>query len=163
MQKYDDIYFQHPQSLTVITGSESHGKRLQRLFKTSGDSQAGHANFVYQDVPSFPKKPPKQNFLAKSYNLDKSLTTNLRIGILPLEWPSKYSQIKPAVIIFVVNLVDFAPSAALLSIDDIYFQAEQYIKLQKIKVFFWLVAKQTRVEEEKTLIRGKYDQCTKIF
>lgn len=163
MQNYEEEYFKPLSGLVMVTGTSSHGVKLAKYLSNSSEVTNSNLNFVFQESLDFPKIQEKENFLNRAYNPDKTLTPNIRFGILPIHWITKYVQQKPAVIIFAINIADTALASILTNLDEIYNAIEEFIRKNKIKIVFVLLSKSPRMEEEKTVIKTKYELCNKVI
>jgi hypothetical protein len=163
MQNYEAEYLKKLSGLVMITGSNSYCSKLLKHLTNSPEMSNANLKFVMQESLDLPKVDVKEPFLSRAFNHDKAAAFSIRFGILPMQWVGKYVHKKPATLVFMINIADISLHVMLDNLDAIYAQIEEFIRKNKIKLIFVLLSKSVRNEEEKNVLKAKYELCNKII
>ena len=148
------LYYKKPKKYILIFGTTEWGPKLEKVLNTKMKNQSVSTKF--HQLLDLPKIQNKSNFMDKAYNPDKTLTNNLRFGILPLNWLWKYMHEKPAVIIFLINTEKIDFESLLINLVNIYSEHETYIKKNKIKCLYIIHNRNIKREEDKNLLKQTF-------
>lgn len=155
-RQYENLYYQMPRKLVLVVGpgAAALGKGLSAEMTAAGQH---YFYFLPAEMFGFPSAIPHETFLNKCYNPDKTQTSYLRFGILPLRWLHKYLYEKPSIILWVVDLPDGRLNEALDQFKFTIGTIDAYIRKNKIRVMLILRSNSSRIEDEKNLFRNFFD------
>lgn len=154
------MYLHVPRKLIMINGQG--GADLCHLLQHDFESTSNpYYNFKSVESFSFPAPSNHETFSDKCFNADKTQTTFLRYGILPLKWIHKYTQEKPSMIIFIFDLNHNHINDVIDDFKIKYGLIDPYIRKNKIKTVLILRSNAVRLEEEKSLFKNTFEQASK--
>lgn len=148
------LYYKKPKKYILIFGTSEWGPILEKVLNNK--LKPNQINTKFHQELDLPKIQNKSNFMDKAYNPDKTLTNNLRFGILPLNWLWKYNREKPAVIIFLINTEKTDFETLLMNLVNTYSEHETYIKKNKIKCLYIIHNRNIKREEDKNLLKQTF-------
>ena len=156
-----EIYYNTPKRYIHIFGQEKLADNLNTVL--TKHFKKYHLNFKLKQSEdlSLPKVSNKPSFIDRAYNTDKSLTNNMRFGILHIRWLHKYLEEKPTVIIFVFDIEGKEFNEYISDFISIYKQNELSIRKNKIKCLYILFNSKQKVEEEKNAMKNIFDISNK--
>lgn len=159
-RQYENLYFQMPRKMVMVhgPGSVGLGKLLSIEMEASGQN---YYHFLPQEKLAFSSAAGQETFLNKCYNPDKTQTSYLRFGILPLKWMHKYLFEKPSIIVWVIELGEGKTVEGFDQFRRVHSAIEAYVKKHKIRIVVILKSSQTRFEEDKSLFRSSFDMSNK--
>lgn len=159
--KTEQVYYQTPKKYVLVYGKDPEAQRLQKLLSKYFAKNLPSYDFSYTEDLNLPLLSNKPKFMDRAYNPDKSLTNNMRFGMIHLSFLLKYLQQKPCILIFVLNTENKRFNEYINEVFETYRRNEGFIKKNRIKCLFVIYNTFQRNEEERTIIKNVFDTPNK--
>ena len=155
--KTEQLYYHTPKKYVLVYGKEEEAERLQKILAKYFSKNFPSYNLYYSEELDLPPISSKPKFMERAYNTDKSLTNNMRFGIIHLNFILKYMQQKPCILIFVLNTEGKRFNEYINDFMEIYKRNDAFIRKNRIKCLFVLYNTLQRSEEERNVIKNIFD------
>lgn len=153
--QYEEEYNRPLHRLVYVFGEKQLSLKVATHFANQPDIKKSKIRLKVVQELDFVIKRNKQPFMTRIFNPDKTLKSNIRLGILPLKWVNKYNEKKPCVIVICfsnknTNLDNFVTQCEVtLNMNELY------LKRNRIRVVFLMLTKFKMLSEEKNFIRNR--------
>ena len=156
-----ELYYSVPQKYIHIYGKEQQAANLHALLAKHFRKNHQNYHLHLSDNLSLPKVKNKPSFIDRAYNVDKSLTNNMRFGILHTKWLYKYLRQKPTIILFVFDIEDTEFNNYINDFITVFKRNENSIRKNKIKCLYVLSNRKNKTEDEKNALKNIFDISNK--